>query len=174
MAWEQPAHPTITLFSSCSLDLLTECSACLSAQIISSLLCPASAGVSQVPATHSKFLAKASGLDLGSDLSEQQISGSSIWDERLLQLSAEGLGLLMQDILGLWMDALFLRRRLCFVFVSSAVRRQSLSVSIFPEMVKPHQPATTPASARGLRQNCEALRKELKPPFRLVWCPECT
>lgn len=146
MAWEQPTHPTITLFSSCSLELLTECSVCLSAQIISSSLCPASAGVSQVPAMHSKFLAKDSGLDLGSDLSEQQISGSSIWDERLLQLSAEGLGLLMEDILGLWMDDLFLRRRLCFVFVSSVLRRQRPSVSIFPEMVKSHQPATIPAS----------------------------
>lgn len=93
---------------------------------------------------HSKFLAKDSGFDLGSELSEQQIS--SIWDERLLQLNAEGLGLLMQDILGLWMDALFLRR-LCFAFVSRALRRQRPSVSIFPEMVKSHQPATIPVSA---------------------------
>lgn len=114
---------------------------------ISSSLCPASAGVSQIPATRSKFLAKASRLDLGGDLSEQQISGSSIWDERLLQLSEEGLGLLMQDILGLWMNALFLRRRFCFVFVSSVLGRQRPSVSIFPEMVKLHHPATIPASA---------------------------
>lgn len=58
-----PVHtPAITLFSLCSLELLTKCSA------LSASLSSASAGVSQVPATHTKCEAKASWLDLGSDL----------------------------------------------------------------------------------------------------------
>lgn len=93
--------------------------------------CSASAGVPQVPATHSRCLAQASWLDLDS---------SSL----LIHLSpkipsVEGGRLRTVDPGHSWLcvNALFLKGKLCFVFVSSPLRRQSPNVSIFQKWLNP-------------------------------------
>lgn len=90
--------------------------------------------------------------------------------------SAEGGRLRTVDSQHSWLgiNALFLKRNFLLCFCFQCIKETKSQCQRISEMVKPHQPATIPLSKRALRQNCEALRKELKTPFRLVWCPHCT